>query len=490
MRALRLLAIVLALAIALLAARAVTLPSRQIAVPPAPRLALDEAAIVERFAASIRFPTISTSTDPATVPVADFQAFQRWLAESYPRLHGSLTLERVSEHSLLYTWPGTNPALEPVILLAHQDVVPAADEARWTHPPFAGAVADGFVWGRGTIDDKSAVVAACEAVELLLARGFAPARTVMLAFGHDEEVGGAHGAQQIVTLLASRGVRAAFVIDEGLAIVTGGAVPLLDRPAALVGIAEKGSVTLEVIAKAAGGHSSTPPRTTAAGILARAIQRIEASPFPGGIGPVTGGFFEFLAPELPFVARVPLGNLWLFGKPLDWALSRSPAGNALLRTTTAVTMLSGSPKENVLPSQAVATVNFRILPGDTTESVLGYVRDLVAGDEVEVRFKGPGRDPSPVSPTDTPAFALLHRTIEEVFPDAVVAPGLVLGGTDSRHFSEITPNVYRFAPFRYDGDDLKRPHGIDERMSIEGYLDGVRFYVRLLENASGAFEAP
>lgn len=490
MRALRSGLVALALILALLAGRAATLPSRQIAVPPAPRIDLDEAAIIERFAASIRFPTISHSNDPATIPAADFEAFRLWLAESYPRLHAALELERVSEHSLLFTWRGSNPALEPILLLAHHDVVPVADLDRWTHPPFAGVVADGFVWGRGSIDDKSAVIAISEAVELLLARGFAPTRTVILAFGHDEEVGGPNGAEKMVERLASRGVRGAFAIDEGLAIVVGGAVPLLAQPAALVGIAEKGSVTLELVAKAAGGHSSTPPRNTAAGILARAIQELEANPLPGGIGEVTGGFFEFLAPELPFVARIPLGNLWLFGRPMDWLLSGQPAANALMRTTTAVTMLSGSPKENVLPSQAVATVNFRILPGDTTQSVLEHVRGLVGSEALEVRMKSQGRDPSPVSPTDAPAFGLLHRTIEEIFPDAVVAPGLVLAGTDSRHYAAITPNVYRFAPFRYDADDLKRPHGIDERMSVEGFLDGVRFYVRLVENASGAFEAP
>jgi carboxypeptidase PM20D1 len=487
MRILRLAFVIAGLLLAVLVVRALSLPSRQLRPEPAPALALDEAALAERLAASLRFPTISVSADAAPAR-EDFLAFQRWLAGSYPRLHATLALERVSELSLLFTWRGSRAELEPAVFLAHQDVVPVADLERWAHPPFDGVVADGFVWGRGAIDDKSQVVGLCEAIEHLLASGFAPERTLLFVFGHDEEVGGAQGAANIAALLASRGVRAAFVVDEGLAILANGAVPMLDRPAALIGVAEKGSATLEIVANGVGGHSSTPPRHTAAGTLARAIQQLEASPFPGGIGGVTRGFFDHLAPELPLLARLPLANLWLFAKPMDWLLSGQPAVNAMLRTTTAVTMLSGSPKDNVLPSQAIATVNFRILPGDTGESVLARVRSLVGADDVEVRFKYPSRDPSAVSPVDAPSFGMLQRTIGEIFPDAVVAPGLVVAGTDSRHFESVTPNVYRFGPFRFDTTDLKRAHGIDERIAIANYADGVRFYVRLLGNASRPFE--
>jgi len=474
---------------AALVARALALPSRQVVTPAAPRIALEDAAIAERLAAAVRLPTISHQ-DAAAFPRADFERFHAWLLASYPRLHRGLERETISDLSLVYTWRGSDPSLAPVVLLAHQDVVPAESPERWAHPPFAGEIADGFVWGRGAIDDKGALVAICEAVEGLLARGFAPRRTVILGFGHDEEVGGESGAKQIAALFAARGIRPALVIDEGLAILTPGFLPGVTRAAALVGIAEKGSVTLEIVASAPGGHSSTPPRSTAAGALAEAIRALEADPFPGGVGGVTALSFDFLAPELPLLARVPLANRWLFAAPLGALASRNPAINALLRTTTAVTMLSGSPKENVLPTEAIATANFRILPGETAETVRERVAATVAAPDVEVRFKDPGRDPSPVSPVDGPAFGLIQRTIGEIFRDAIVTPGLVLGGTDSRHFAAVTPNVFRFAPFQYDASDLTRPHGIDERLSLANLADGVRWYARFVENASAAFEAP
>lgn len=486
LRGVALLVALLVVALVALGLRALRLPSRQIQVAPAPVREVDAEAVAARLAEALRIPTIVTSPDPAQLDPAPFRAFADWLAASYPRLHGALARERVSEHSLLYTWPGSDPALAPLLLLAHQDVVPAADPERWTHPPFGGTIADGYVWGRGAIDDKGPLVAICEAIELLLAEGFAPRRTVMLAFGHDEEVGGPHGAVAMAALLAERGVRPALVLDEGFALLDVGTLPGLPGPVAPIGVAEKGYATVEVVARAPGGHSSTPPRTTAAGALARAITRLEEDPFPISVGGVTGSFFAWLAPEMPLPGRVLLGNADLIAPLLSDAVRREPGLNAFLRTTTAVTMLSGSPKENVLPTEAVARVNFRILPGETAETVLARVRETVAAPDVEARLGDEYRDPSPVSSSDGPAFALLQRTIGELFPDAVVAPALVVGGTDARQYHVVADAVYRFAPFRFGPADIRLPHGIDERMAIDNLAGAVRFYARLVENASGA----
>jgi carboxypeptidase PM20D1 len=476
----------LVLIVVVMTFRALRLPSRQVSVPPAPARAIDADRVAAHLAEAIRIPTVVTSADPEALEAEPFRAFSAWLAATYPRLHGALALERVSEHSLLYSWTGSDPALAPLLLLAHQDVVPAGNPERWTHPPFAGAVADGQVWGRGAIDDKGPLVAICEAVEALLAEGFVPRRTVLLAFGHDEEVGGPAGAVTMAERLAERGIRPALVLDEGYALLERGTVPGFQGLVAPVGVAEKGYVTLDVVARAAGGHSSTPPRATATGSLARAITQLEASPFPISIGGVTGSFFAWLAPELPLPARVAVANADLFAPLLSEPVRREPGVNALLRTTTAVTMLSGSPKDNILPVEAVARVNFRILPGETADSVLARVREIVAAPDVEARFAGEHRDPSPVSPSDGPAFALLQRTISELFPGAVVAPALVVGATDARHYHVAADAVYRFAPFRYGPDDIKLPHGIDERLAVANLADGVRFYARLIENASGA----
>jgi carboxypeptidase PM20D1 len=338
------------------------------------------------------------------------------------------------------------------------------------------------------VDDKGPLVMICEAVEALVAEGFAPRRTVLLAFGHDEELGGPNGAVKMAELLASRGVRVGLVLDEGFALLERGVVPGFDGLVAPIGVAEKGYATVQVVARAAGGHSSTPPRSTAVGALARAIVRLEENPMPVSIGGVTGSFFAWLAPEMPFLVRVALGNADLLAPVVDPFVRGEPGINALLRTTTAPTMLSGSPKDNVLPVEAVAHVNFRILPGETGDAVLARVREIVAAPDVEARFmetKAP-RDPSPVSPSDGPAFGLLQATIAELFPGAVVAPALVVGGTDARYYHAVADAVYRFGPFRFGAADIKLPHGIDERIAVANLGDAVRFYARLIENASAA----
>lgn len=475
--------IAVALAVAALVLSALRLPSRQIDVAPAPPRAVDAAQVAEHLAGAIRFPTVSFAGAGTPAERAPFDDLRDWLAATYPLLHRTLAQERVGDASLLYTWRGSGARLEPILLLAHADVVPAENPERWTRPAFGGRIEEGFVWGRGAIDDKGALVAICEAVEQLLGEGFVPKRTVLLAFGHDEEIGGERGAGEIAKQLTARGVRALLALDEGSALVHD-MLPGLDRPAALVGVAEKGFATIEVVASAPGGHSSTPPRQTASGILARAITRLESHPLPGGIGGVSRSFFEYLAPELPLYARAALGNLWLFAKPMDWALSREPAVNALLRTTTAVTMLSGSPKDNVLPVEAIAAVNFRLLPGDSGETVRAAVERIVDDPRVAVRFKRPPSESSPVSPIDGAPFERVQRTISEVFPTAVVAPFLTVGGTDCRHYEAVTNGLYRFVPFAFGPADLKLPHGIDERVAVESLADAVRFYARFVENAS------
>ncbi|HYB12621.1 MAG TPA: M20 family peptidase [Myxococcota bacterium] len=488
----RALLLVLALLVGLAAfllVRALALPSRQVKVKPVARIALDEAALASHLGEALRFETISYA-DPALLPRVEFEKFQHWLSATYPLLHAHLSLERVSDLSLLYTWRGRNPQLPPVLLLAHQDVVPVEVPERWAEPPFSGRIDQGFVWGRGAIDDKSSLLSICEAIELLLARGFVPERTVLIAFGHDEEVGGTRGATQVAALLASRSVHAWFGVDEGGVILSPGVVPGIHVPVALVGVAEKGYVTLDVVATAEGGHSSMPPRHTAAGILAKAVSALEDHPMPGGIGGVTGSTFAYLAPEMPLVGRVLFANLWLFEEPLDVLLSGQPSLNAFLRTTTAVTQLTGSPKDNVLPSQAVAAVNFRILPGDTIDLVLKRARAVVNDPRVDVQARTPGWEPSPVSPIDSASFELLARTIRENFPDTIVAPSLVVGGTDARHYSGVTQELYRFQPFHLDAADLKRPHGIDERMSPQNLADAVRYQVQFLQNAAGSPQTP
>jgi carboxypeptidase PM20D1 len=440
---------------------------------------------VDRLVAAIRIPSVSPA-DSARRDSAAFHAMHAHLARSFPRVHAAMGHEVVGKDALLYTWVGTDSALPPIVLMGHFDVVPVepGTEERWTHPPFSGALADGHVWGRGALDDKSTVLGVLEASEALLAQGFAPRSTVYLAFGADEEVGGERGAAVIAAMLRSRGVRPHFVLDEGGAVVAGVA-PGVRAAVALVGIAEKGFASLELVVRAEGGHSSMPPRHTAAGVLARAITKVEGHPFPASIRGAASKQLDALGREMSFGRRVIFANRWLFDPAIERQLAASPQTDAMLRTTTAVTMLEGSPKDNVLPSQARAVVNFRILPGDSIAGVVDHVRRVIDDLRVDVGVVGIATEPSQVSPTNTDAWALLERSIRQVYSDAVVVPYLVLGGTDSRYFRDLTPNVYRFAGIRLDAEDLSRFHGTNERIAVASYLEGIRFLAQLLRNAAG-----
>lgn len=474
---------VLALVVATCLVRVVMLPGPAPRGTPAPPIALDQAGAVQRMAGAVRIPTVSHG-EPEKNDPAQLDAFAAYLETSFPRAHATLARERVGK-SLLFTWAGKDPAAAPLLLLAHMDVVPIepGTEQKWTHPPFSGAVVDGVIWGRGARDDKSSVLALLESAEWLVAQGFRPARTVYLAFGHDEEVGG-EGAKAIAALLKSRGVTNADLLDEGGAVLADGIVPGVTRPVAAIMAAEKGYMTLQLTARAQGGHSSRPPPVTAVSRLARAVARVQQAPLPTRlVSPVTD-MFDRLAPEMAVGQRLALANRWVFGPLLRRRMAEDQTTNTLVRTTTASTVFHAGVKDNVLPSEAVALVNFRLLPGDTKAGVVAHVRAAIADDGIELtEYGGFGNEASPVSPIDSDAFRLIERTAREIFPDAVVSTGLVTGATDARNYQGVYATRYNFSPAVITPADLPTIHGTDERIEVENYLGMVRFYVQLLRNA-------
>jgi carboxypeptidase PM20D1 len=477
----------LVLLLALAAALAVNTwrtPSRQLSVPAgAPAPAIDAEAAARRLAAALRFRTVSSLEDAAG-NLAEFDKLHAHLAQQFPKLHAALKKEVVGQKALLFTWAGSDPAAKPIALMAHQDMVPIAPgtEKAWTVDPFGGAVQDGFVWGRGALDNKSNLFAQLEAVEMLLAGGFRPRQTVYLVLGDDEEVGGLRGARPIAELLKSRGVRLDWVLDEGL-LVLDGVMPGLSRPAALIGLAEKGYATFFLSLDTAPGHSSMPPAHSAIGSMSAALARLEASPMPGGIRGVAGEMFGTLAPEMSGLNRVLLSNLWLTGPLVQSQLEKSPSSNAMLRTTTALTIVRAGNKDNVLPGRAEAAVNFRVLPGDTLASVEAHLRKALGNDAIEIKRYPGNSEPSPVSPTDSAGYRAIQKAVRQTFPDALVAPGLMTAATDSRHFSIVSDAVYRFSPLRARSEDLSRFHGNNERVSISNYGEMIRFYLQLLLGA-------
>lgn len=480
----RILVFALATLTIVLGVRAALLRSKQPRVAPVARVPLDEAALAERLAAGIRFQTISHQ-DGVGLDESAFAGLRAHLEASYPRVHETLTREVVGGHGLLYTWRGSDPSLPPIVLMAHQDVVPVepGTEDRWEHPPFAGTIADGYVYGRGALDDKGNLFGQLEAVESLLAEGVTPRRSVLLVFGHDEEIGGEKGAVAIAKLLEERGVRPLVVLDEGGSIVEG-LVPGVDAPVAAIGVAEKGYVSVDLSVEMPGGHSSTPPRETSIGVLAAAIGRLERHPPESRLeGPTRQMLEEGVGPEARFPYRLVLANLWLFAPLVELAMEQVPAAAATIRTSTAATIFDAGVKENVIPSRASAVVNFRILPGDTIESVVDHVRRTIDDPRVEVTARPRNREPSPPSKTTGEGWELLTRSIREIWPEAIVTPYLMIAGTDSRHFRDLSDSVYRFMPLRFELDDTRRIHGTNERIPVAGYADLVRAYRRLLENA-------
>ena len=458
--------------------------SRQMPVGPQRGILIDKEQIADHLAKAIQLRTISHGP-VSPVEEEAFKNLHRFFARSYPKVHSTLKRETVSGSSLLYTWEGADPNLKPILLMAHMDVVPVAagTEGDWTHPPFSGEIADGFIWGRGAMDDKVGVMSILEAVEILIAEGFRPSRTVYLAFGHDEEVGGFKGAAKIAALLRARGVELEFTLDEGFAI-TEGILPGVVAPVAMIGVAEKGYLSLELTVESPGGHSSMPPKHTAVGALSTAIHRLERNPFPAGIKGATRQLFEFVGPEMPFSKKMVFANLWLFGRLAERRLAASPSTNALIRTTVAATMVGGSDKENKLPTKAWAIVNVRIMPGESIDSVTEYVQRTINNPKVEIRTLEHAAEPSPVSDAGSASFKVIQRTIHEIFPDVVVAPSLTVGGTDSKHYVSLSDAAYRFMPLRLKPIDLHRYHGTNERVAVDNLAEAVRFYARLIRNAS------
>lgn len=464
-------------------ARAAFYGSAQLAVDPLPDIAIPEGA-AERLAGSLRIPTLSHE-DPDAFDAEAFQALHTYLQEAFPRVHSQLRRETVQTHSLLYTWQGSDPSLKPILLMGHLDVVPVepGTEEKWEEAPFGGRIVDGFIWGRGAIDNKSAVVGTLEAVEMLLGEGFRPARTVYLAYGHDEEVGGTRGASEIAALLKRRGVELEMVLDEG-GVIGDGVLPGISAPVALVGIAEKGFLTVGLSTRGATGHSSLPPRHSAIGILSAAIARLEDKPMPARLEGPTRQLFDRIGPGFPFAQRVVFANLWLSRALVIRKLEGSPTTNAMVRTTTAPTIFQAGTKDNVLPSHARAVINFRILPGDSTATVLEHVRRVI--DDTRVQVNPVGRfsaEPSAVSSTESDSFRRLERTIRRVNPDAIVAPYLVVVATDARYFSDLSPNIFRFLPVRLTPADLGRMHGTNERIAVRNYEGAIRMYRQLILDA-------
>ena len=449
-------------------------------------LGKEEKVDVERFiknlSDAIKIPTIA-NRDESLVDWAPFDEFHAMLEKAYPLMHEKLDKQIISTCSLLYHWKSEHPEKEPIALLSHQDVVPVTPgtEDDWKYPAYSGEIAEGFLWGRGAIDMKNHLIGVCEAVETLLEEGYVPERDVYLCFGHNEEVmaeGEICGADCMMRWFKERGIKLDSVLDEGGAILEAKVDKVIDGHLAGVGIAEKGHVDFEISVNAKGGHSSQPPKHSALGELSRIVCKLENNQFKAELTPQLYSLFNEIGKNTTYPVRCVMSNLPVLKPLITKICSEIPPVASMMRTTTAVTMANGSPAPNVLPQKATVNVNFRIMPGQTIDDVEAHIRKI-AGPKAEIKMVS-GKNPSKISPTDSRAFNAIREICKEMDPKAIVAPYLVMGGTDARNYENVCDNIYRYSPFLMDTALLLTCHGTNERIPLTSLKDGVVFFKKYI----------
>lgn len=454
---------------------------RETAPMPVENCNVDRA--VEHISGAIQIPTISYP-DLDMVDWSQFEKFHAFLDESYPLIAKNLEKEVISNASLLYRWKGTDPTLDPIALLAHQDVVPVSEgtEQDWEHPPFSGYVDNEYIWGRGAMDMKNHLICVMEAVETLLEEGYQPTRDVYLCFGHDEEVAASanSGAAAVAQVLKERGVHLDSVIDEGGAILPVNIKGLINGFIVGIGVAEKGYADFEITVEAKGGHSSQPPKHSGLGELAKVIRDLENNQFEAEMLPFIKNLFDKIGRRVCYPAKLVTCNLKLLNPVIKEILKLIPPGASLIRTTTGVTMAQGSPAANVLPQKSSIVVNFRGMPGSSTADIEEHIHKVVRNKNIKVKCLK-SKEPSATSPTDTRAFAALEKITTSDYPEAIVAPYLVMGGTDAYHYEPVCENIYRYSPFIAETKLLLCTHGTNERLPINTVEAAVVFFKRYIK---------
>jgi carboxypeptidase PM20D1 len=461
--------------------RTLSLQKVPVDVPLAEKPQIDREKVSRHLSEAIQVKTISkpvmTDEDRSV-----FLEMHTWIENAYPLIAQKLERTPINKYSLLFKWQGSEPNLKPVLLNAHMDVVPVDEKTRneWKTDPFSGEIRDGFVWGRGTLDMKGIIIGLLESAEDLLASGYVPKRTIYLTFGHDEEISGFQGSLKIMEYLKSKGVQLAAVLDEA-GMLTLGSLTDVDTPVALIGTTEKGYLTIKLSADGKPGHSSRPPRQTAVGIISRAIAMMDDNRMPATLKNVLPTLKK-IGYLLPFSMQFAVANAGFLKQILVNQLEKLPETNALIRTTHAATLIEGGIKDNILPASATATVNMRLLPGDTIEGAMGHFGKAINDPRVkmEIANEASGWEASKISSIEDSAYLTLELVVRQIFDNVPVAPFVFLAATDSRFYQPICNNIYKFSPYLITPEDQTGIHGINERISQDALAKMVSFYLRLM----------
>ena len=455
--------------------------------PVLPDEKVDLEKAMAHLSAALSIPTISYP-EKEKVDFDQFYRFHKFLDETFPLIHKNLEKEIASEASLIYRWKGTRSDLDPIALLAHQDVVPISEgtEQDWTHGPFEGFNDGEYIWGRGALDMKNHLMGVMEAVEALLEEGFQPERDVYLLFGQDEEVVASDegGAKSIMLTLKERGIHLDSVIDEGGAILPVNVKGVINNKNLVgIGIAEKGYCDFEISISAKGGHSSQPPKHSALGELAEVIRDLENNQFDSEILPFVTQLFSNIGRNCTYPVRLVTCNIPYLKPIIKQVMKQIPPAASLIRTTTGVTMAQGSPAANVLPQKASVTVNFRQMPGVTVDDVVAHIRKVVRNKNIEIKALKT-KEASSFSPTDSRSFKIIEEICMSEDSNNIVAPYLVMGGTDACTYEPICENIYRYSPYKAPVELLLCTHGTNERIPCSAIAPGIAFFKRYIRRAS------
>ena len=436
----------------------------------------DKDAAINALATLVRCKTVS-NVDHSLEDDTEFEKLIASLPSLYPRVFDVCSVQTLPDRALLFRWPGKKQA-DPTVLMAHYDVVPV-DESKWDKPPFAAIIEDGVMWGRGTLDTKVTMNGVLSAANHLIAKGFRPENDIFFAFSGGEEVNG-KGAVNIVNYFETHDIHPALVVDEGGAVVQN-VFPGVKEPCGLIGIAEKGMMNVEYKTLSGGGHASSPPPNTPVDTLAKAILRVKEHPFQMHLTKPAAEMFDTLGRHSSFALKILFANLWCFKPVLDLYCKLCGGEiNALVRTTTAFTMMEGSTARNVIPPEASIVSNMRLNPADSVASALAYLRKTVANDKVEVNILE-SFEPSPISETGCSAWDKVASAVANTWEGCIVSPYLMVQCSDSRHYGKISNHVYRFSAADLTAEERKTIHGNNERIRLETVCKAVEFYIRLMK---------
>lgn len=457
--------------------------SKQITVATVPRVEMSKASITN-FSEALKIKTVSPE-NLADFDSVQFNKFNDFLKNTYPLSDSLLEHKTFNSFSHLFKWQGSDASLEPIILMGHLDVVPVIEKnlSEWKINPWEGVIQNDTIWGRGAIDDKVGVIGIMEAVELLLSQNFQPKRSMYFAFGHDEEIGGRKGAVTMANYLKEQGITAEYVLDEG-GVVSDGLVPGMTKEVALIGVAEKGYLSLNLGVRIEGGHSSMPGKETSIDVMSNAIAKLKNNPLPSKITAPLKEFMEYIGPEMPFTNKMVFANKGVLSPLLLSVYESSSSGNAQIRTTTSPTIFNSGVKDNIIPLTANATVNFRVLPETTADDVIAHAKEVINDERITIEKGSFVSEPSKHSSPKASQFKQINTTILQLFPEVVVTPYLVVGGTDARHYNEISDHIYRFSPIHLNKSNQKSFHGLNERLAVSDFYDAIAFYVQLIKNST------